>query len=465
MKLPVTYKIEDKDGKARAGVITTPHGEIETPVFMPVGTQATVKTMSKEELLDIGSEIILGNTYHLYLRPNDELIARLGGLHKFMNWDRPILTDSGGFQVFSLGSLRKIKEEGVYFSSHIDGSKHFISPEKSIQIQNNLGSDIAMLFDECPPGLSTREYIIPSIERTTRWAKRCVEAHQKKDIQGLFAIVQGGIYEDLRQKSLDELSEMDENFSGYAIGGLAVGEPREDMYRILDYIVEKCPEEKPRYLMGVGEPVDMLNAVESGIDMMDCVQPTRLARHGTVFTKDGRLVIKSERYKEDTKPLDEECDCYVCKNYSRAYIRHLIKVQEVLGLRLTSYHNLYFLIKLMKDAREAIKEKRFKEFKERFGKIDLAAMESGQYNKEWSLIHSKPEDVLMASQDMEVENLLPIHNSKFKLSNHTWDDPLKRLDELTKNTNIKLLTPIIGEKIYLHKENSFSKWWENIENK
>ena len=465
MKLPITYKIENKDGKARAGVITTPHGEIETPVFMPVGTQATVKTMSKEELIDIGSEIILGNTYHLYLRPNDELIARLGGLHKFMNWDRPILTDSGGFQVFSLGSLRKIKEEGVYFSSHIDGSKHFISPEKSIQIQNNLGSDIAMLFDECPPGLSSREYIIPSIERTTRWAKRCVEAHQKKDSQGLFAIVQGGIYEDLRQKSLDELSEMDENFSGYAIGGLAVGEPREDMYRILDYIVEKCPEEKPRYLMGVGEPVDMLNAVESGIDMMDCVQPTRLARHGTVFTKDGRLVIKSERYKEDTKPLDEECDCYVCRNYSRAYIRHLIKVQEVLGLRLTSYHNLYFLIKLMKDAREAIKEKRFKEFKERFGKIDLAAMESGQYNKEWSLIHSKPEDVLMASQDMEVENLLPIHNSKFKLSNHTWDDPLKRLDELTKNTNIKLLTPIIGEKIYLHKENSFSKWWENIENK
>ena len=465
MKLPVTYKIEDKDGKARAGVITTPHGEIETPVFMPVGTQATVKTMSKEELIDIGSEIILGNTYHLYLRPNDELIARLGGLHKFMNWDKPILTDSGGFQVFSLGSLRKIKEEGVYFSSHIDGSKHFISPEKSIQIQNNLGSDIAMLFDECPPGLSTREYIIPSIERTTRWAKRCVEAHQKKDIQGLFAIVQGGIYEDLRQKSLDELSEMDENFSGYAIGGLAVGEPREDMYRILDYIVEKCPEEKPRYLMGVGEPVDMLNAVESGIDMMDCVQPTRLARHGTVFTKDGRLVIKSERYKEDTKPLDEECDCYVCKNYSRAYIRHLIKVQEVLGLRLTSYHNLYFLIKLMKDAREAIKEKRFKEFKERFLNIDFAAMESGQYNKEWSLIHSKPEDVIMASQDMEVENLLPIHNSKFKLSNHTWDDPLKRLDELTKNTNIKLLTPIIGEKIYLHKENSFSKWWENIENK
>lgn len=365
-KLPITYTLEAQDGKARAGKITTPHGEIETPVFMPVGTQATVKTMSKEELMEIGSEIILGNTYHLYLRPSDELIARLGGLHKFMNWNKPILTDSGGFQVFSLGDLRKIKEEGVYFSSHIDGSKHFISPEKSINIQNNLGSDIVMLFDECPPGLSTREYMLPSVERTTRWAKRCIEAHRNKDTQGLFAIVQGGIYEDLRAKSLNDLKEMDKDFSGYAIGGLAVGEPREDMYRILNYIVEKCPSEKPRYLMGVGEPIDMLNAVESGIDMMDCVQPTRLARHGTVFTKNGRLVIKSAKYSEDTGALDEDCDCYVCKNYSRAYIRHLIKVQEVLGLRLTSYHNLYFLIRLMKDARQAIKENRFKEFKKEF---------------------------------------------------------------------------------------------------
>lgn len=365
-KLPVTYEIEAQDGKARAGRIKTPHGEIETPVFMPVGTQATVKTMSREELIDIGAEIILGNTYHLYLRPTDKLIANLGGLHKFMSWNKPILTDSGGFQVFSLGALRKIKEEGVYFSSHIDGSKHFISPEKSIEIQNNLGSDIVMLFDECPPGLSSREYMIPSIERTTRWAKRCVEAHRRPDEQGLFAIVQGGIYEDLREKSLNDLKEMDEYFSGYALGGLAVGEPREDMYRILDKVTYKLPENKPRYLMGVGEPIDMLNAVESGIDMMDCVQPTRLARHGTVFTKDGRLVIKSERYKEDLRPLDEECDCYVCKNYSRAYIRHLMKVQEVLGLRLTSYHNLYFLIKLMKDSRLAIKEGRFKEFKEKF---------------------------------------------------------------------------------------------------
>ncbi|KYM64247.1 tRNA-guanine(34) transglycosylase [Fusobacterium necrophorum subsp. funduliforme] len=365
-KLPITYTLESKDGRARAGRIQTPHGEIETPVFMPVGTQATVKAMTKEELDEIGTQIILGNTYHLFLRPGDDVIDRLGGLHSFMNWKKPILTDSGGFQVFSLGALRKIQEEGVYFRSHIDGSKRFISSEKSIEIQNHLGSDIAMLFDECPPGLSSREYLIPSIERTTRWAKRCVEAHQKAEKQGLFAIVQGGVYEDLRQKSLEELLEMDEHFSGYAIGGLAVGEPREDMYRILDYIVEKCPENKPRYLMGVGEPLDMLEAVESGIDMMDCVQPTRIARHGTVFTKQGRLVVKNAEYAEDTKPLDEECHCYVCRNYSRAYIRHLLKVDEILGARLTSYHNLYFLVHLMKDARIAIQEGRFQQFKAEF---------------------------------------------------------------------------------------------------
>src|SRR3712207_3777111 len=322
--------------------------------------------MTKEELDEIGTQIILGNTYHLFLRPGDDLIDRLGGLHSFMNWKKPILTDSGGFQVFSLGSLRKIKEEGVYFSSHIDGSKRFISPEKSIEIQNHLGSDIAMLFDECPPGLSSREYLIPSIERTTRWAKRCVEAHKRPQEQGLFAIVQGGVYEDLREKSLSELKGMDEYFSGYAIGGLAVGEPREDMYRILNHIVEKCPQEKPRYLMGVGEPLDMLEAVESGIDMMDCVQPTRIGRHGTVFTAYGRLVIKNAEYAEDTKPLDEECDCYVCKNYTRAYIRHLLKVDEILGVRLTTYHNLYFLVQLMKDAKIAIQEGRFQQFKAEF---------------------------------------------------------------------------------------------------
>ncbi len=295
---------------------------------------------------------------------------------RFRRWDRPILTDSGGFQVFSLGSLRRIKEEGVHFRSHLDGSKHFLSPEKSISIQNNLGSDIMMVLDECPPGMSSREYLIPSIERTTRWAKRCIDANKNKDRQGLFAIVQGGIYEDLRDKSFEELSRYDEDFAGYALGGLAVGEPREDMYRILEYITPKLPENKPRYLMGVGEPLDMLEAVESGIDMMDCVQPTRIGRHGTVFTKYGRLVIKNKAYELDDRPLDEGCDCYACKNYTRGYIRHLFKAKEILGQRLATYHNLHFLIKLMNDSREAIKEGRFKEFKDEFIKNYTQGKES-----------------------------------------------------------------------------------------
>lgn len=376
MNKPIKYTLEVKDGNARAGVIETPHGKIETPVFMPVGTQATVKAMTKEELEEINSQIILGNTYHLYLNPGDDLVDDFGGLHKFMRWDRPILTDSGGFQVFSLGSLRRIKEEGVHFRSHLDGSKHFLSPEKSISIQNNLGSDIMMVLDECPPGMSSREYLIPSIERTTRWAKRCIDANKNKDRQGLFAIVQGGIYEDLRDKSFEELSQYDEDFAGYALGGLAVGEPREDMYRILEYITPKLPENKPRYLMGVGEPLDMLEAVESGIDMMDCVQPTRIGRHGTVFTKYGRLVIKNKAYELDDRPLDEGCDCYACKNYTRGYIRHLFKAKEILGQRLATYHNLHFLIKLMNDSREAIKEGRFKEFKDEFIKNYTQGKES-----------------------------------------------------------------------------------------
>ena len=365
-KLPVTYELIKKTGNARAGIITTPHGTIETPVFMPVGTQGTVKGMTKEELVELGSEIILGNTYHLHLRPGDDLVARFGGLHEFSRWEKPILTDSGGFQVFSLGHLRKITEEGVAFSSHLDGSKRFLSPEKSIEIQNNLGSDIVMLFDECPPGMSSKEYLIPSIERTARWAKRCIDAHKRPEEQGLFAIVQGGIYEELREKSLESLTAMDEHFSGYAMGGLAVGEPREDMYRILNHITPKFPENKPRYLMGVGEPLDMLEAVETGIDMMDCVQPTRIGRHGTVFTKYGRLVVKNAVYSEDDRPLDEGCDCYVCRNYSRGYIRHLLKAGEILGQRLTTYHNLYFLVHLMKNARKAILEERFTEFKAEF---------------------------------------------------------------------------------------------------
>ena len=365
MEKPIKYIKIAQDGRARAGIIKTPHGEIHTPVFMPVGTQATVKTLTPEDLEEIGAEIILGNTYHLYLRPGDDLVAKFGHLHGFMNWKHSILTDSGGFQIFSLGDLRKIKEEGAYFRSHHDGSKHFISPEKSIEIQNNLGSDIMMVLDECPHGLSTREYLIPSIDRTTRWAKRCIDANKNPEKQGLFAIVQGGIYEDLRDRSLEGLMEYNDDFSGFAIGGLAVGEPSEDMYRILDYITPKLPEDKPRYLMGVGEPLDMLEAIENGVDMMDCVHPSRIGRHGTVFTKYGRLVIKNKEYELDDRPLDV-ADNYVCRNYTRAYIRHLFKANEMLGQRLATYHNIWFLINLMKEARKAIEEGRFKEFKEEF---------------------------------------------------------------------------------------------------
>ena len=365
MEKPIKYIKIAQDGRARAGIIKTPHGEIHTPVFMPVGTQATVKTLTSEDLEEIGAEIILGNTYHLYLRPGDDLVAKFGHLHGFMNWQHSILTDSGGFQIFSLGDLRKIKEEGAYFRSHHDGSKHFISPEKSIEIQNNLGSDIMMVLDECPHGLSTREYLIPSIDRTTRWAKRCIEANKNPEKQGLFAIVQGGIYEDLRDRSLEGLMEYNDDFSGFAIGGLAVGEPSEDMYRILDYITPKLPEDKPRYLMGVGEPLDMLEAIENGVDMMDCVHPSRIGRHGTVFTKYGRLVIKNKEYELDDRPLDV-ADNYVCRNYTRAYIRHLFKANEMLGQRLATYHNIWFLINLMKEARKAIEEGKFKEFKEEF---------------------------------------------------------------------------------------------------
>ncbi|VWL85756.1 tRNA guanosine(34) transglycosylase Tgt [Oceanivirga miroungae] len=365
MDKPIKYKLIHKDKNARSGIITTPHGEIKTPVFMPVGTQATVKTMTPEELEEITSQIILGNTYHLHLRPSDELIYELGGLHKFMNWNKPILTDSGGFQIFSLAGIRKIKEEGAYFSSHLDGSKRFISPEKSIEIQNNLGSDIMMVLDECPPGMSTKEYLVPSIDRTVRWAKRCIDANRNKDTQGLFCIVQGGIYKDLRDYCLDKLKEYDDDFSGYAIGGLAVGEPTDKMYEILEHITPKLPEDKPRYLMGVGEPLDMLEAVEHGVDMMDCVHPSRIGRHGTVFTKYGRLVIKNAKYSKDTRPLDV-ADNYVCRNYTRAYIRHLFKANEILGQRLATYHNLWFLLNLMNEARQAIEENRFKEFKEEF---------------------------------------------------------------------------------------------------
>ena len=366
--MAIKYELikESKETKARLGRIVTPHGEIETPVFMPVGTRATVKTMTPEEVKDLGAKIILSNTYHLYLKPGHDLVKEAGGLHRFMNWNGPILTDSGGFQVFSLGELRKIKEEGVEFRSHIDGSKHFISPETSIDIQNALGSDIMMCFDECVPYPADYEYAKQSMERTTRWAKRCKEHHKDWSTQALFGIVQGGMYRDLREQSAKDLVEMD--FSGYAVGGLSVGEPMDMMCEVLDYTTPLLPKDKPRYLMGVGSPDYLFEAVIRGIDMADCVLPTRIARNGTVMTSHGKVVIRNGRYSRDFSPLDPECDCYTCRNYSRAYIRHLFNVDEILGLRLTTIHNLYFLIKLMERIREAIKEDRLLEFKDEFYK-------------------------------------------------------------------------------------------------
>ncbi|MFZ5643143.1 MAG: tRNA guanosine(34) transglycosylase Tgt [Bacillota bacterium] len=352
---------------ARRGELTTPHGVVETPIFMPVGTQGTVKTMTPEEVREIGGRLILSNTYHLYMRPGHDLVAEAGGLHKFMNWNGPILTDSGGFQVFSLGPLRKIEEEGVWFRSHIDGSEHYFSPERAVEIQEALGADIVMAFDECAPYPSTHEYALKAVDRTTRWARRCKEAHRRED-QALFGIIQGGVYKDLREKSARELIEID--FPGYGIGGLSVGEPKDLMYETLDNTVPLIPREKPRYLMGVGSPDCLLEGVARGVDMFDCVLPTRIARNGTVFTHDGKLVVRNAEYARDFRPLDPDCDCYSCKNYSRAYIRHLIKANEILGVRLTTIHNLYFTLKLMHNIRVAIDEGRFysykKEFLERF---------------------------------------------------------------------------------------------------
>ncbi|EFI42243.1 tRNA guanosine(34) transglycosylase Tgt [Peptoniphilus sp. oral taxon 386] len=355
---------ESKECKARLGKIKTTHGEIETPIFMPVGTRATVKTMTPEELKELEAQIILSNTYHLYLKPGMEIIEKAGGLHKFMNWDKPILTDSGGFQVFSLSNNRKISEEGVEFRSHIDGSKKFLSPEISVDIQNTLGSDIMMCFDECAPYPSSYEYILNSMNRTTRWARRCKDHHKNVDNQALFGIIQGGMYKDLREISAKDLVALD--FPGYAVGGLSVGEPLELMNEILDFTTDFMPKNKPRYLMGVGSPDYLFEAVERGIDMADCVLPTRIARNGTVITSKGKLVIKNAKYKDDFTPIDDECDCYTCKNYSRAYIRHLFNVDEILALRLATIHNLHFLINLMKKIRESIKNDTFMEFKDDF---------------------------------------------------------------------------------------------------
>lgn len=357
---------ESTDSKARLGKLETPHGVIETPVFMPVGTRATVKTMTPEEVKDLGATIILSNTYHLYLKPGHKLIEEAGGLHKFMNWKGPILTDSGGFQVFSLGDLRKITEEGVEFRSHIDGSTHHLSPEKSIEIQNSLGSDIMMAFDECAPYPSSYDYIKKSMERTSRWAKRCKDYHENWKKQSLFGIIQGGMYKDLREQSAKEI--IDIGFPGYAIGGLSVGEPLGLMCELLDSTTPLLPKDKPRYLMGVGTPDYLFESVIRGIDMADCVMPTRIARNGTVMTSQGRVPIKNAKYAKDFTKLDPECDCYTCRNYSRAYIRHLFNVNEILGARLATIHNLYFLINLMGNIRKAIKNDRLLEYREEFYK-------------------------------------------------------------------------------------------------
>ena len=353
-----------KQTGARYGILHTPHGDVETPMFMPVGTLATVKGISPEQLKEMNSGVILSNTYHLWLRPGEDVVEKAGGLHKFMNYDRPILTDSGGFQVFSLGKTRKIEEEGVTFKSIIDGKKLFLSPEKAIDIQNKLGADIIMSFDECAPYPCTYDYMKKSVERTLRWAKRGQNAHARKNDQALFGIVQGGEYPDLREMCAKELVKMD--FPGYSIGGTSVGEPKEVMYKMIDDAIKWLPTDKPRYLMGVGNPIDLIEGAMRGVDMFDCVLPTRVARHGALMTSHGRININNEKYKYDFTPLDKDCDCYTCKNYTKAYLRHLHKSEELFGKNLLSIHNVRFLLKLSEDIREAIKNDRLADFKEEF---------------------------------------------------------------------------------------------------
>lgn len=366
MMQPVTYELIKTDRRtgARLGRLHTPHGTFDTPMFMPVGTQATVKTMSPRELKEIGAGIILSNTYHLWVRPGEDIVEDAGGLHRFMNWGGGILTDSGGFQVFSLSKLRDITEEGVRFRNHLNGAQMFLTPEKSIAIQNALGSDIMMSLDECPPYPATYEYMKKSVERTSRWAERCLRANEHPERQALFGIVQGGTFRELRRQSALELTSLD--FPGYSIGGLSVGEPKAEMNDMLAYTVPFLPANKPRYLMGVGSPDSLIDGAIRGIDMFDCVLPTRIARNGTCMTSGGRLVIKNAQYARDFGPIDDHCDCAVCRNYSRAYIRHLIKANETFGFRLTTYHNLYFLIKLMERVRSAIREDRLLDFREEF---------------------------------------------------------------------------------------------------
>ena len=360
--LKQTILKKSTETRARYSKIDTPHGTVETPMFMPVGTLATVKFLSPEDLKKIGSQVILSNTYHLWIRPGEDVVKGAGGLHKFMNYDGPILTDSGGFQVFSLGKIRTIKEEGVHFRNHLNGEKLFLSPEKAIQVQNDLGADIIMSFDECPPYPATYDYMKKSVERTLRWAKRGQDAHQRKQDQALFGIVQGGEYEDLRELSAKTLVDMD--FPGYSIGGTSVGEPKDVMYKMIDYSIAHLPENKPRYLMGVGSIDGIFEGVIRGVDMFDCVLPTRVARHGAAMTSMGRINIKNKKFEYDYSPLDENCDCEACKNYTKAYLRHLIRTNEGFGMRLLSIHNLRFLLKLMEDIRQAIQDDNLLELKE-----------------------------------------------------------------------------------------------------
>jgi queuine tRNA-ribosyltransferase len=347
------FSITARDGQARRGALTTAHGVVETPIFMPVGTQGSVKSLCPLDLDNAGAQIILGNTYHLYLRPGDELLARRGGLHRFAGWKGPILTDSGGFQVFSLKDIRKISEQGVEFRSHLDGSKHFFSPEKVMSIQNNIGSDIMMVLDECVAYGADYDYTATSLELTTRWARRCREAHPRhKNGQLLFGIIQGGFFKDLRERSLEQLREID--FDGFAIGGLSVGESIPEMYDMLWHITPRMPAELPRYLMGVGTPLDILEGIEAGVDMFDCVLPTRNARNGTLYTSRGKVNIRRAEYREDDSPLDPDCGCYTCRTFSRAYLRHLLKASEILAIRSLSYHNIAFYQQLMATMRTQI---------------------------------------------------------------------------------------------------------------
>ncbi len=353
-----------KQTGARYGVLHTPHGDVEVPMFMPVGTLATVKALSPEEIKACGSGVILSNTYHLSLRPGADVVEKAGGLHKFMNYDGPMLTDSGGFQVFSLSEKRKITEEGVTFKNHLNGAKLFFSPEIAVNIENQLGADIIMSFDECPPYPVTHEYMKNSVERTLRWAKRGKDAHKNPEKQALFGIVQGGEFADLRKMCAEELVKMD--FPGYSIGGTSIGEPKDVMFKMVEYTVPYLPKDKPRYLMGVGSIDYILEGVAMGVDMFDCVLPTRIARHGALMTSTGRVNIRDAKYELDFTPLDKECDCYTCKNFTKSYLRHLYKCDEILGKRLLSIHNVRFLISMMEQARIAIKEDRFGDFKDAF---------------------------------------------------------------------------------------------------